>query len=230
VSTSPTFSWTAGTGATGYVAEASLSSTFGTTLFSQAVAGTSLASPVGLPVSTQIFWRVRSTNGAGTSPNSTVFSFTTGTEFCRAPNLAIPDNNLTGVSDTMTVAGTSGNVSNLDVRVNIDHTFIGDLRLRLTRVSDNLSINLMTNPLTTTNGTCSGDNMRSTFDDGATQPAQTGCNATTTVIPTMNGSFVPQAALAGYNGQTLNGDWRLTIIDSANIDVGNLLQWCLLPN
>jgi subtilisin-like proprotein convertase family protein len=230
VTTAPTFTWTAAAGATGHVVEASTSNTFGTLLFSQATTGTSLASPVALPVSTQVFWRVRGTNGYGAGANSVVFAFTTGQEYCRSPNLAIPDNNPTGASDNLVIAGAAGSVANLDVRVNIDHSYVGDLQLRLTRVSDNAVVNLMTNPRTTTNAACSGNNMRVLFDDGATVPAQTGCNATTTVVPTMDGSFVPQAPLSAFNGQTANGTWRITVIDNANIDVGNLLQWCLTTN
>ncbi len=230
VSTAPIFTWSATAGASGYVVEASLSNTFASTLFSQAASGTSLASPVTLPVSTQVFWRVRGTNGFGAGANSAVFSFTTGVEYCRSPNVAIPDNSLTGVSDEVIIAGTSGSLANLDLRVEINHTFVGDLQLRLTRVPDNLTVNLMTNPRTTANGNCSGNDMRANFDDSATTPVQTGCNAAAAVVPTLNGAFAPQAALSGFNGQTLNGTWRLTVIDNASIDTGNLLTWCMLPN
>lgn len=230
VSTAPTFTWTAATGAAGYVVEASTSNTFATTLFSQATTDTSLASPVTLPVSTQVFWRVRGTNGFGPGPNSATFAFTTALEFCRSPNAAIPDNNATGIGDDLVITGAPGNVANLDVRVSINHTYVGDLQLQLTRVAPALTANLTTNPRTTTNAACSGNDMRATFDDSATTPAQTGCNATTTVVPTMNGAFVPQQPLSGFNGQPANGTWRLTVIDNAAQDTGNLLGWCVILN
>jgi hypothetical protein len=230
VSTSPTFTWAAANGATGYVVEASISSTFATTLFSQSATGTTLNSPVGLPVSTPIFWRVRATNGYGPGPNSAVFSFTTGAEYCRTPNLAIPDDDTAGVSDVISISGASGTVANLDVLVDIDHTYVGDLNLRLTRVSDNLTINLMSNPETTTSDFCVGRDVRATFDDGATQPAQTGCNDDNAIIPTMNGAFRPEALLSAYNGQSLNGTWRLTVFDNAPPDDGTLLRWCMSSN
>ncbi len=149
------------------------------------------------------------------------------TEFCRTPNLAITDNNLTGVTDNLVVSGAAGTISNLDVVVDVDHSYVGDLRLRLTRVSDGATINLMSNPTNNPSGDCSGDNVRVTYDDQATVPAQTGCVSGAT--PTMSGLRIPQAALSAYNGQSLNGTWRLTAIDSAADDTGTLLRWCLRP-
>lgn len=227
VSTAPTFSWAAVSGATGYVVEASTDPSFATLLFTQNVSGTSLLSPVTLPPGAQIHWRVRASNICGAGSNSTSFSFTTGNEFCRSPNIAIPDNNTIGVSDELVVSGTSGTVSNLDVVVDIDHTWVADLRLRLTRVSDGTLINLMTNPTNNPTGSCSGDNVRVTYDDQATIPAQSGCIAN--AVPTMEGLRIPQAALSAFNGQSLNGTWRLTVIDSVGEDTGTLLRWCLKP-
>jgi hypothetical protein len=226
VPTSPTFTWNAVTGAVDYVIEASTSNTFGTLIFQQTVTGTSFTPASPLPPNTQIFWRVRARNACGEGVNSTVRSFTTAAEYCRTPNLAIPDGNLTGVSDNLVITGTSGNVANLDVRVNISHTWVGDLRLRLTRVSDNTTINLVTNPTNSPSGSCSGDNMDATFDDSASVPAQQGCVAN--VVPTFAGFRIPQQALSTFNGQTLNGTWRLTVIDSIAQDTGTLNSWCLL--
>lgn len=170
---------------------------------------------------------MRANNSCGNGAFSTVRSFTTAAEYCRAPNLAIPDNNLTGVTDDLVISGASGNVTNLDVRVNITHTWVADLRLRLTRVSDNTTINLVTNPTNNPSGSCSGDDMAATFDDAATVPAQTGCVSGAT--PTFAGLRIPQQALSAFNGQSLNGTWRLTLIDSAADDTGTLTSWCILP-
>jgi len=46
------------------------------------------------------------------------------------PDLAIPDNNPTGVSSTIAI-GQAGTVRRLKVSVDITHTYIGDLRLEL---------------------------------------------------------------------------------------------------
>jgi extracellular elastinolytic metalloproteinase len=94
-------------------------------------------------------------------------------------------------------------------------------------VAPALTISLMTNPRTTADGDCSGNDVRAVFDDSATTPAQTGCAA---VTPTMNGAFVPQQALSGFNGQSANGTWRLTVDDNFAQDTGTLVSWCVLPN
>lgn len=227
VSTLPTFTWSAVAGAASYTIEASTANDFASTIFSQTVTGTSFTPASALPANTEIFWRVRANNVCGSGSFSAVRSFTTAAEYCRSPNLAIPDNNLTGVFDDLTISGASGNVTNLDVRVDITHTYVGDLRLRLTRFSDNTTVNLVTNPTNSPSGACSGDDMAATFDDSATVPAQTGCVAN--VQPTFAGFRIPQQALSTFNGQPLNGTWRLTVIDSVGADTGTLTSWCILP-
>ncbi len=76
VVTSPTFNWSAATQASNYRIEVSTSETFANTLINQVVSGTSLVSPVVLPTSTEIYWRVTAMNICGDTV-STVFSFTT---------------------------------------------------------------------------------------------------------------------------------------------------------
>lgn len=229
----PTFTWAASAQASSYVVEASTSNTFATTLFSQTVTGTSLVSPVTLPPNTEIFWRVRPANVCGDGSNSAVFSFTTANvqEFCRnGLSLAIPDNNLTGVSDNLTISGVSGNVGDLDVRVELTHTYIGDLRLRLARATPAATINLMTNPSNNPSGACSGNDLNALFDDDVAppRPAQTACTANAT--PTYSGTVTPQQATSAFDGQSANSTWTLTVIDSANIDTGTLTRWCIILN
>jgi subtilisin-like proprotein convertase family protein len=229
----PTFNWSAAAQATSYVVEASTSNTFGTTLFSQTVTGTSLVSPVAMPPNTQIFWRVRPANICGNGSDSAVFSFTTANvqEFCRnGLSVAIPDNNLTGVSDSLTIAGVSGNVGDLDVRVELTHTYIGDLQLRLARGTPAATVNLMTNPTNNPSGACSGDNLNALFDDDVipARPAQSACASG--VVPTYSGTVTPQQATGAFDGQSPNSTWTLTVIDSASIDVGTLTRWCIILN
>jgi subtilisin-like proprotein convertase family protein len=229
----PTFNWAAAAQATSYVVEASTSNTFGTTLFSQTVSGTSLVSPVAMPPDTEIFWRVRPANICGDGSNSAVFSFTTANvqEFCRdGLNVAIPDNNLAGVSDNLTISGVSGNVGDLDVRVELTHTYVGDLRLRLARATPAATVNLMSNPTNNPSGACSGDNLNALFDDDVApaRPAQSACAAG--AVPTYAGTVTPQQATSAFDGQSANSTWTLTVIDSAGVDVGTLTRWCIILN
>lgn len=77
VSTSPTLSWNASSGATSYRAQVSTSSSFSTTVFDQSVSTTSVTVS-GLASGTTYYWRVSASNSAGTSSWSATWSFTTG--------------------------------------------------------------------------------------------------------------------------------------------------------
>ena len=228
----PTFTWSAVAQASSYVVEASTSNTFATTLFSQTATGTGLVSPVNLPPNTQIFWRVRALNICGTGVDSTVFSFTTANvqEFCRTGiSVPIPDNNLTGASDNLVISGATGPIGDMDVRVELNHTWVADLRVRLARAGGTAR-NLMTNPTNNPTGSCSGDNMAATFNDETSpaRPANSACTAA--AVPTYAGSVTPEQALSGFDTQDPNATWTLTIIDSVGIDTGNLTRWCITLN
>ncbi len=58
----------------------------------------------------------------------------TGNVYSASPGVSIPDNNPTGVSSTITVP-TGGSIAALSVTVDIDHTFRGDLHVKLVRDS-----------------------------------------------------------------------------------------------
>ncbi|HEX7607692.1 MAG TPA: lectin like domain-containing protein, partial [Candidatus Cryosericum sp.] len=75
-SLTPTLTWAIAAGAASYTVQVSHSSTFGTTVLSQTTSATSLTTPT-LAAATRHYWRVNATNAAGTSPWSSIRSFTT---------------------------------------------------------------------------------------------------------------------------------------------------------
>ncbi len=77
ISTSPTLTWNASTGATSYELQVSTTSTFATTVFDQSNLTSTSQSLSGLSGSTTYYWRVNASNGTGTSGWSAVWSFTT---------------------------------------------------------------------------------------------------------------------------------------------------------
>jgi hypothetical protein len=78
ISTSPTLSWNASTGAATYHLQVSLFVGFGSTVFDNS-AGAGLSQQItGLTGLTTYYWHVNATNGGGTSAYSTTWSFTTG--------------------------------------------------------------------------------------------------------------------------------------------------------
>ena len=112
-----------------------------------------------------------------------------------SPALAIPDNNATGVTSTINVAGT-GTVADLRVRVSITHTYQGDLEVSLI-APDNTTVLLH-------NRTGAGtDNINTVYAD-LTAPAQ---------------------SLSAFAGKSIAGAWRLKVRDLAAVDVGTLNSW-----
>ena len=125
----------------------------------------------------------------------------------------IPDVRTPPVLSPIIVAG-AGLVSDVNVTLNLTHTFDGDLDIFLigpngTRVE-----------LTTDNGG-TGDNFTGTvFDD------QAAVSITTGAAP-FAGSFKPEGLLSSLNGIPAAGTWTLEITDDANLDSGTLLSWSL---
>jgi len=112
------------------------------------------------------------------------------------------------VADTETVL-------DVDVRLNITHTYDGDLDIFLigpngTRVE-----------LSTDNGG-TGENFTGTvFDDEA-------ATAITAGAPPYTGRFRPEGSLATLDGLGANGTWLLEVTDDAGADVGQLSSWTLI--
>ncbi len=75
----PTLSWNASAGADTYQVQVSIFSDFSSTVYDQSGIAITSTSVAGLSDNTLYYWRVNATNTGGTSPWSTVWSFTTGT-------------------------------------------------------------------------------------------------------------------------------------------------------
>jgi len=123
-------------------------------------------------------------------------------QFCSTPNLAIPDNNPTGVSDVISVdldPADETTVSEVAVLIDITHTYQGDLIVTLTS-PDGTSV-----PLHNRSGG-STDNIYGWYPD----------------------DLDPAGDLGLFAGLATDGDWTLTVSDNAGIDTGTLNEWCLL--
>ena len=105
-------------------------------------------------------------------------------------------------------------VNDVNVIVNLDHTFDGDLELKL-RGPNNAEV-----VLSARNGGGGENYTNTTFDDEATQTIASGS-------PPFTGSFQPDGNLADFDGVQSIGDWTLVITDNANVDGGTLLDWTL---
>jgi subtilisin-like proprotein convertase family protein len=117
---------------------------------------------------------------------------------CRQPALAIPDNNTTGVQDTLNVVDAFA-VQGVTVSLNLTHTYVGDLIVELRHGTRTVRLRNRTGG--------SADNIVGTFP--------------TTL--TVDGP----GTLADFVGEASNGKWILFCSDNAGTDVGTVNQWCL---
>ncbi len=226
-SSTPVFTWATNPNAAQYRFQLSTSPAFASFVENQLVSATTFTPVTALSPNTTYYWRVIGVNACGDGAASTVFSFTTANVICRSPNLAIPDNNATGVTDTLTVADTS-TLTGMKLIVKANHTWVGDLAFTLSKTGGS-SVIVIDRPgvPASTNG-CSGDNIDVTLDDAAATLVESQCNA---AAPALSGSVKPNNAInTAFSGATLNGNWTLKVTDSAGSDTGTLTQWCLVPS
>ena len=131
------------------------------------------------------------------------------------PSAAIADN--ATVTSTQTVVSVSTAIVDLNVSLDITHTFDGDLDVSLEAPSGTTIVLFQD-----VGG--SGDNFTgTTLDDEAVDPIL-GC---TTACAPFTGSWIPEEALSAFDGEDPNGDWILHVADDAGGDTGTLNEWTL---
>ena len=125
----------------------------------------------------------------------------------------LPD--LSTVDIPISVSGT-GPIADVNVRVRLNHTFDGDLVLRLV-APDGTIVNLSNNRGGSGDNFGAGSNdcagTLTVFDDSAA----TAIGAGTAPFAS---SFKPDAPLSALAGREMNGTWKLRVADTAGADVG----------
>jgi len=106
-------------------------------------------------------------------------------------------------------------VLDVEVRLNITHTYDGDLDIFLIGPND------IRVELTSDNGGSGEDFVDTIFDDEATA-AITGGSAPFT------GRYQPEGSLATLDGISSAGTWTLEVTDDAGADTGQLVSWDLI--
>ena len=138
--------------------------------------------------------------------------------------VAIPDNSTTGATSTLSV-GTPVTLASVQVRVELTHTWVGDLFIKL-RSPAGTEVVLLDRPGYSGSGFgCSNDNMNVTFGDAAILVPETHCLGTN---PWLTGPARAVGLLSAFNGQSSLGDWILTVSDRASSDLGTLVDWELI--
>ena len=126
--------------------------------------------------------------------------------------VAIASGDANRIASTITVQGTGGTINDVNLKLDVSHTYTQDLQILL-QSPDGTVVQLVNRM----GGT--GDNFEeTTFDDSANE-------AIGDASAPFRGMFRPLEALAQFNGKEANGDWRLEIDDRAAQDGGSLNTW-----
>lgn len=140
--------------------------------------------------------------------------------------VAIPDGNPAGVGSVIAVSNLTSAIKKIGVSLHLTHSRIGDVTVEL------ISPEGITNVLAKERGAtgdnygvaCSPESFRTTFDDAASTPIESG-------FPPFLGDYRPESALSVYigrSGTNLNGNWTLRVVDGAAGVTGTLQCWSLL--
>lgn len=220
VATTVNLVWNAQANAESYQLQVSSSPTFATTILNvQNIIGNSYIVS-NLSQQTTYYWRVSPSNrcGASTVSNATVNNFQTGVLSCGNEFSATNFSNATIASTANATASvpivvTGGlTIGDLNVLLNITHTYIQDFKVKLTGPASIGSpvITLLDQP-------CGdNDNVVCTMDDSGIAVA---CAAT---VPSLTGSVIPSETLTSLNGLIADGIWTLTVDDPYNGDGGTI--------
>lgn len=135
------------------------------------------------------------------------------TSYTSSSPAAIPDNDAVGLNSTMNVLA-GFKAADVNVTVNINHTWDGDLTLKLV-APDSTSV------LLSNRQGSNGKNYTGTvFDSQAATSIVTG-------VPPYTGSFQPEQSLDALNNKPVTGNWTLNVADLASSDTGTLVGWSL---
>jgi subtilisin-like proprotein convertase family protein len=213
VTDSGNFSWTASTGATNYQIQIATDANFATIIETATVQTTTYSAAM-LENATIYYWRVQPSNEGCSADFSSPYSFSTlFCSFIASTNIpiAIPFQ-ISTVTSTLTIGATdSVTISDLNVQLDISHTYVSDLNVRLTSPSGT-QVQLFANRCGSNN------NVNALFDDA-------GIAIVCGQNPAISGTVLPSQALAAFNGQVSQGVWTLTVTDTFNQDGGTINGW-----
>ncbi len=146
------------------------------------------------------------TNTCNTYTNNNVLVVPDGA----APNVGGPIvSSILNVSDALTI-------SDVDVTLTGNHTWFGDLILKLIHPDGTSS--------TLVSGSCqqASASFNITLNDGSPSIV---CGASGSAI---NGTYAPNQPLSVFNNKISNGNWTLTAQDTYNQDTGQINSWSLI--
>jgi subtilisin-like proprotein convertase family protein len=138
--------------------------------------------------------------------------------------IEIPDEDPFGIASVL-VINESLQINRLQINVWIEHSWVGDLVVTLTRLSDMTTVTLVDRPgYPVSMFGCGQADILCEFVDESTVPAETECR---TDLAALQGSLQPAQPLAVFSGSDLAGSWQLGVADLSAGITGTLVQWCI---
>lgn len=213
---SPTFEWQQEQSASSYDIEIATDNTFMNIIESATVVSTKYESN-SLQPETGYFWRVRPKNDCGVGGFGQPFSFTTTPVNCKSYGASGLPLEISAQGTPVVTAMISIfddlPIADVDLNLELTHAFLGDLIITLTSPSGTEVVLLSNN--------CNNlDDIDAQFDDAGSPLACGG-------IPAVSGMVQPLGGLASLNGESLSGDWVLTVRDIVPSDGGSLVNFSL---
>ena len=146
---------------------------------------------------------------------------------CSDPNLAFGASPET-VSDVISISGAGGSVSGLEVTLQIEHTWVGDIIAELEHNASGTTALLIEQigvPGISACG-CDGDDIDAVLSDAGASSVEDECAA---AVPSIAGILSPfPDSLSTFDSLDPNSDWTLTITDGFPAsDDGTFLSWCI---
>lgn len=151
--------------------------------------------------------------------------------YSASPGVAIPDGNgdpsYCNLPDPRSIISTisvpdSFTISDLNVMLDISHTYVGDLSVTLTSPSSTTVTLIDRVGRETSSCGSETDNINTTLDDESTNGPVKNAN------PPTGSSYTPENPLSAFDGQNASGTWTLTVMDNMQIDTGILNSWSLI--
>ncbi len=167
------------------------------------------------------YWRVKPLNDCASGDFSEIRSFSTLQINCNqnfnSTSVSIPTNASSTPYESQINYGLNSTISNVKVYVDISHTNISDLEIKLTSPQG-------TEVILNQSGTCNGNyqNIQVVYDDNSQNFLD--CNPTP---PAIRDDMKPFETMSVYNGENAQGNWTLKVFDQVTGNGGTINMWAL---
>ncbi len=201
---------------TSYDIEVATDVTFTTIVESVTIIGTSYT-PNNLENNVSYFWRVKPKNSCGEGVFGSPLRFTTILINCDTKSAFDLPLEITSVATPVITSKIvfyeDLPISDMNVSLNVEHTFLSDLQISLTSPEG-------TTVVLVSSSCDASRNINAVFDDEASSFVCAG-------NPGIGGTVAPLGSLSSFNGESLLGEWILEIKDNVPDDGGRLNSFSL---